>query len=119
ADLVVGPLHGGWKVALGTLGFERGTATLPYQMKFEREVEALMGLARQRGVATPLRDRLVDAYIGVRILGFNNLRNLTNLVHGNGTLGPESSIMKLYWASWHRRLGELGMDILGAEGTCL
>ena len=76
-------------------------------------------MARRRGIAPPLRDRLVDAYIGVRILGFNNLRNLTALVGGNGTLGPESSIMKLYWASWHRRLGELGMDILGAEGMCL
>ena len=119
ADLVVGPLHGGWKVALGTLGFERGTATLPYQMKFEREVEALMGLARERGVGPPLRDRLVAAYIGVRILGFNNLRNLAKLVHGNETLGPESTIMKLYWASWHRRLGELGMDILGAEAMSL
>ena len=40
-------------MALGTLGFERGTATLPYQMKFEREVEALIGLARQRHATAP------------------------------------------------------------------
>jgi alkylation response protein AidB-like acyl-CoA dehydrogenase len=118
ADLVVGPVNAGWKVALGTLGFERGTATLPYQMKFEREVGALITLARQRQVGPALRDRLARAYIGVRILGFNNQRNLTALVRGDGTLGPESSISKLYWASWHRDLGELGVELLGAEGMC-
>jgi alkylation response protein AidB-like acyl-CoA dehydrogenase len=26
---------------------------------------------------------------------------------------PEASIAKLYWASWHRRLGELALDVLG------
>ncbi len=118
ADLVVGPLNGGWKVAMGTLGFERGTATLPYQMKFEKEVRDLIGIARERGIGATARARLVDAYIGVRILGFNNQRNLTALVRGDGTLGPGSSISKLYWASWHRALGELGMDILGPEGMC-
>jgi alkylation response protein AidB-like acyl-CoA dehydrogenase len=118
ADLVVGPVNGGWKVALGTLGFERGTATLPYQMKFEREVAALIRLSQQRRVGPAQRDRLARAYIGVRILGFNNQRNLTALVRGDGTLGPESSISKLYWASWHRDLGELGVELLGAEGMC-
>jgi alkylation response protein AidB-like acyl-CoA dehydrogenase len=26
-------------------------------------------------------------------------------------------ITKLYWANWHRSLGELAMDVLGAEAT--
>ncbi len=34
-------------------------------------------------------------------------------------LGPESSIAKLFWASWHQRLGELAMDVLGTEATAL
>ena len=42
AHLVVGEVNGGWGVALGTLGFERGTATLPHQMAFEREVDDLI-----------------------------------------------------------------------------
>ncbi len=32
------------------------------------------------------------------------------------TAGPEMAIGKLFWASWHRRLGELGMRIRGASG---
>ena len=33
-----------------------------------------------------------------------------------GVLGPESSIGKLYWSSWHRRLGEIAMHVLGTDG---
>jgi alkylation response protein AidB-like acyl-CoA dehydrogenase len=34
----------------------------------------------------------------------------------SGVLGPEASIGKLYWSSWHRRLGEIAMDVLGTDG---
>jgi hypothetical protein len=30
---------------------------------------------------------------------------------------PEASISKLFWATWHRDLGELAMDVLGTEAT--
>ena len=30
---------------------------------------------------------------------------------------PAAMITKLYWATWHRDLGELAMDVLGAEAT--
>jgi alkylation response protein AidB-like acyl-CoA dehydrogenase len=28
----------------------------------------------------------------------------------------EGFTSKIYWASWHKRLGELAMDVLGAQG---
>jgi len=117
ADLVVGEVNGGWGVALTTLGFERGTATLPHQMAFEREVDDLIALARARGLASDplLRQRLADAWIGVRILAFTNGRKLVSLARGQSTLGPESSIGKLYWSEWHQRLCELKLDVLGPE----
>ena len=117
ADLVVGEVNGGWGVALTTLGFERGTATLPHQMAFEREVDDLIALARARGLATDpvLRQRLADAWIGVRILAFTNGRKLVSLARGEGTLGPESSVGKLYWSEWHQRLCDLKLDVLGPE----
>jgi alkylation response protein AidB-like acyl-CoA dehydrogenase len=117
ADLVVGEVDGGWKVALATLGFERGTATLPHQMQFEREVDDLIDRARSRGLtASPvIRQRLADAWIGVRVLSYTNARKLNALVRGDGTLGPESSIGKVYWSEWHQRFCELGLDVLGPE----
>lgn len=112
-DNVLGPLHDGFKVAMAVLGFERGTAVLPYQMMFERETSALIDLARKRGlVSDPIvRQRLADAWIGVQVLRFNNYRKLT-AIRRNGVLGPESSFSKLYWASWHQRLTNLEMELM-------
>jgi len=116
ADLVVGDVDDGWRVALTVLGFERATATLPHQMQFEREVDDLIALARRSGrwCDASLRDRLADAWIGVRVLGFNNSRSLTALMRA-GNPGPESSIAKLYWSEWHQRLCELKLDVLGPD----
>ncbi len=33
-----------------------------------------------------------------------------------GAPGPEASIGKIFWATWHRELGELAMSVLGAGG---
>ena len=76
-----------------------------------------MGLARTNGsIDDPLvRQDLMRAWSELEILRYNQLRMLTALV-ADGVPGPEMSIGKLYWASWHRRLGELGIRIRGASG---
>jgi len=116
-DLVVGEVGGGWAVAMGTLGFERGASTLGQQTGYRQELDALMGLARTNGsIDDPLvRQDLMRAWSELEILRYNQLRMLTALV-ADGVPGPEMSIGKLYWASWHRRLGELGIRIRGASG---
>ena len=115
---VVGEVHGGWKVALGTLAFERGVATLSQQLAFERELAGVLDRARANGANTDpvVRQRLARAWIGLRIMRFNALRTLTSM-NESAAPGPEASIAKLYWSSWHRALGELGIDVLGPEGT--
>ncbi len=117
ADLVVGPVHGGWGVAMGTVGAERVLTTLPYAYAFERELRALIRVLRDRGrTQDPLvRQRLADAWAGLEIIRFTNLRLITGLMQ-TGTLGPESSVSKLQWAQWHRDLGELEMQLLGLAG---
>ena len=126
ADMVVGEVNGGWKVAMATLGFERGTAFLGQQISFERELWQLVEVARKLGVADdPLvRQRLAQAYAGVKIMGYSGMRMVTALARPGargvpgeiGVVGPEASIGKLYWSTWHRNLGELAMDILGPAG---
>ena len=58
-----------------------------------------------------VRQRLADAWIGLEIMRFTALRGLTAMAKGETT--RETSISKLYWASLHRRIGELALDVLG------
>jgi len=114
---VLGPVGEGWKVAMATLGFERGTAFLSQQLAFEHEFTELLDVARKRGVSTDpvLRDELANRYVGLQVMRFNGMRMLTNMLK-QGALGPEASIGKLFWTSWHRRFGETAMDVIGADG---
>lgn len=113
-DLVVGEVHSGWAVAMGLLGFERGVSTLAQQVGFERELDHLLELAKSRGRSQDpmLRQRLVDAYIGLHLMKWNALRSMA----ARGVPGPEASISKLFWGTWHADLGELFIDVLGPEG---
>ncbi|SNQ47009.1 putative acyl-CoA dehydrogenase FadE17 [Frankia canadensis] len=114
ADLVVGPLNGGWKVAMGTVGSERLLTTLPYQYMFERELRDLIAVLKDRGrTKDPLvRQKLAEAWIGLEVIRYTNMRMITSLMR-TGTLNEESSISKLQWSEWHRSLGELEMLLLG------
>lgn len=113
---VVGEVNGGWKVAMGTLAFERGASTLGQQLQFQNELDEILRVAEANGAAADpiLRQRLADAWVGLRIMRFNTLRMLSNAIDGN-ELSREGMITKLYWATWHRNLGKLAMDVLGAD----
>ena len=113
ADLVVGEVNGGWKVAMGTLAFERGALTLGQQLGFAHEWAEMVGVARERGIAAEpvLRQRLAQSYIEVQIMRYTAMRGLTAMSRGEVT--RETSIGKLFWANLHRGMGELAMDIMG------
>jgi alkylation response protein AidB-like acyl-CoA dehydrogenase len=113
ADLIVGEQNQGWRVAMGTLEFERGVLTLGQQMSFTQEYEAIVDAARRTGTIDDptIRRRLTDAWIGLELMRYTALRVLS------GEPGPEMSINKLYWATFHRGLGELAMDVLGPHAT--
>lgn len=115
ADLVVGGEGNGWKVAMGTLAFERGASTLGQQISFRQEFDSLVSEARSSGRirSEALRAELVRSHIELEILRYNQMRMLASLTHDQPA-GPEQSIGKLYWASWHQRLGELAMKVRGA-----
>ncbi|NIJ12893.1 alkylation response protein AidB-like acyl-CoA dehydrogenase [Saccharomonospora amisosensis] len=112
ADLVVGEPGEGWRVAMGTLGFERGVATLGQQVGFRRELAALTDLARRTGAADdPIVDqRLAQAWAGLEVMRAHALRTLGDPAPG------VAEVSKLVWANWHRELGELAMLVRGAAG---
>jgi alkylation response protein AidB-like acyl-CoA dehydrogenase len=114
---VLGDVGDGWRVALATLAFERGVGLLGHQVSFRRELDGLLAAARANGAAAKpvMRQRLARSYAELEILRFNTLRSLSSF---DGPVAPpEASIIKLYWATWHRGLGELAMDIKGLDSN--
>ncbi len=119
-DDIVGAPGEGWKVAMGLLGFERGVSTLGQQMLFQNEFDEIIRVAKENGAARDpaIRQRIADAHVGLRIMRFNSMRMLSG-GSSDGGLQKEAMIYKLYWATWHRNLGKLAMDVLGAESEIL
>ncbi len=111
---IVGQPGDGWRVATGTLGFERGVATLGQQIGFARELDQVIAAAGEGGSLDRHRDALVDAWIGLEVLRYQALRTLDT--PPGQTPGVEASVAKLLWAPWHQRLGELAMEVAGPDG---
>ena len=118
AEDIVGEPGEGWKVAMGLLGYERGVSTLGQQMAFQNELNDVIALAKENGAASDpmIRQRIAHAHIGLKLMRYNSMRMLSG---DNSTLQKEALIYKLFWATWHRDLGELAMDVMGAEANML
>jgi alkylation response protein AidB-like acyl-CoA dehydrogenase len=121
---VVGERDDGWRVAMSTLSFERGTAYTASQVRLADTVEKLIDLARERTGPDGRRPAIADEELAVRLATARAevaaLRAMTyagicrNLLID--TPGPEGSMLKLYFAEIAKRVARLGMDILGADG---
>ncbi|MEZ0580738.1 acyl-CoA dehydrogenase family protein [Nocardioides sp. MH1] len=120
ADLVVGEPGQGWGVAMGLLGFERGVSTLGQTVGFARELDTVIERAKGNGrIDDPVvRDRLAGLKTELSAIRSFALRALALVEGGQDSAagGGAGSIFKLAWANWHRRLGEVAMDVAGAEG---
>ncbi|MEM7339126.1 MAG: acyl-CoA dehydrogenase family protein [Actinomycetota bacterium] len=114
---VVGEVNGGWAVAMTLLGFERGEAAATTPVAFRGELDRLLDLARQRGVADDpkIRQQLAWCYSKVEIMRYLGMRTLTQFLAGSRP-GADASIFKLYWSEYHKVATELAVDILGPDG---
>src|ERR1700733_11550309 len=116
ADIVGAP-GDGWRVAMGTLGVERGVSTFGQQMGFQREFESVLAEARRNGsIDDPdIAAQVADAWIGLQVLRFTAQASLG--APAGTAPGVEANVSKLIWAPWHQRLGELAMDVEGPAAT--
>jgi alkylation response protein AidB-like acyl-CoA dehydrogenase len=113
-SMVVGAVGDGWRIAMGTLGFERGVATLAQQVGFRREFQGVLALAKRTGAYDDpgIRDKLTRSWVGLEVMRAHAQRTLASV--SSGAPGTEASVAKLLWAHWHRDLGELAMAVRGA-----
>jgi len=119
ADNLIGQPGDGWKIAMALLGFERGVSTLGQQMQFQNELDEVVRIAKANGAAQDpvLRQRIAQAWSGLRVLRYNSLRMLSG--PQDGSLRPEATLYKLAWSTWHLELGKLAMDVMGPEAELL
>jgi len=119
-DMVVGEPGRGWGVAMGLLGFERGVSTLGQTVGFARELDSVVDRARRNGTIDDpvVRDRLAALKTELAVIRSFALRALALVEGGQDSAagGGAGSIFKLAWATWHRRLGEVAMDVAGRDG---
>ena len=125
ASLVVGQPGNGWRVAMGTLTFERGVSTLGQQIRYARELSGIAELAQRNGGADDpvIRERLAQAWVGLRAMRSYALATMDVERVGSRMAGGEyrgaDNVSKLLWANWHRDLGELAMEVVGKAALTL
>jgi alkylation response protein AidB-like acyl-CoA dehydrogenase len=119
-DRLLGERGAGWAIAMHTLGHERGTAALPRQVKLRTWLDRAVRVAGERraGDAPLLADphvqvALARALIGVEVLRHHAYRTVGEFLDG-GSVGPESSSVKLLMAEAEQRVAATALDVLGA-----
>src|SRR4051794_29979906 len=117
---VIGGLNNGWRVAMTTLGNERGGGATTQHLRYQREFWDLVDETRKRERSTEpiIRQDLAWAYTHTEIMRYQGLRLLAMLA-ARKEPGPEASVSKLFWSEYHKRFGEIAMQILGADGMAV
>ena len=118
---VVGGVNNGWKVAMTTLGFERGSSSTTGYRRFLKEWEAIVEEARRnpRGLDRLHRDRLVRSWSKIKIMQVNGYRSLTDALNGTHDAALLGACNKMFWSETHRDMMELAIDVMGMHGQVL
>ncbi len=120
-DNVVGGVNNGWKVAMTTLGFERGSSSTTGYRRFLKEWETILAEARRVDKSNDdlVREDLVKAWSKVKIMEINGYRSLTDALNNTHNAALLGACNKMFWSETHRDSMELAIDILGMKGQIL
>jgi alkylation response protein AidB-like acyl-CoA dehydrogenase len=120
---LLGPENEGWRVAMTTLAYERGTVAnlhLSLRSKIARLLDeakaAPMGDGSTAAQDPVLRQRLARLYLEGELLKLLSERAISGAIHGR-EMGPESSIAKLVWSETEQHVGEAAGAVLGADAN--
>jgi alkylation response protein AidB-like acyl-CoA dehydrogenase len=117
----VGEIDDGWRVAMSTLSFERGTAFTAGQVQLAEICDRLIAHAREHVGPDGRRPAIADDEIAARlatmrseIMGLRSLTYASIMRNADQPQpGPEGSIIKLFYSELRQRLMRLAIDIAG------
>jgi alkylation response protein AidB-like acyl-CoA dehydrogenase len=118
---VVGGVNNGWKVAMTTLGFERGSSSTTGYRRFLKEWEMIVRETTRvnKNDDALVRDALVRAWSKVKIMEINGYRTLTDALNNTHNAALLGACNKMFWSEAHRASTDLAMDILGMQAQVL
>jgi alkylation response protein AidB-like acyl-CoA dehydrogenase len=117
---LVGPLHGGWSIAGGSLAHERGMLWIWQVTGLERAIERLVAEAatrergRRLGDDVLARDRIAAHYVDVQAMRLMGYRGFAKLTHGRAA--PEHSVLKLFGSELRQHLALDATEAWGVAG---
>jgi alkylation response protein AidB-like acyl-CoA dehydrogenase len=109
----LGPIGGGWRVAMATAGFERGVS-LRSPARFNVAVDELIALWRQLGDSTDtaMRDAVADVWMRAEGYRLHTAMTVSAMLDGE-SIGSEASLNKIFWSELDVRTHEIGLELLG------
>ncbi|MGB6059928.1 MAG: acyl-CoA dehydrogenase family protein [Microthrixaceae bacterium] len=124
---VVGGINNGWRTAMSTLSFERGTAFMADQVELAATVEDLIEEAKVRTGPDGMRPAIADEELARRLavarseVAALKAMTITGISRNarTGVPGPEGSIVRLFHGELHQRVYQLALDIIGADALRL
>jgi alkylation response protein AidB-like acyl-CoA dehydrogenase len=109
---VLGEVNRGWDVAMATTGSERGL-TLRSPGRFLAAAQRLVELWRERPDSR-LEERVVQSWMDAQAYNLYTYQVVTRLTRG-ARMGPEASLMKVFWSEMDVHLQETALELLGAD----
>jgi alkylation response protein AidB-like acyl-CoA dehydrogenase len=121
-DATLGPVNEGWRVAMTTLAYERGTVAklhLGTRSKVKRLIDEARRTPMGDGTAASddplIRQHVARVYMEGELLKLISERALSAELHGRA-MGPEGSIAKLLWSEAEQHIAEVATEVLGPDG---
>src|SRR5947208_9838803 len=99
---------------MASAGSERGLMLRP-PGRFLAAAERLRRLWQQQGCPPSAQAQVADALIGARAYRLFTFAAASRFLEG-GSIGPESSLNKVFWSEYDIALHETALDLLGEQG---
>ena len=115
---VVGEVNDGWNVAMSTLGFERGTASMSEQIRYGAILEKLIEIARERFGKQVLEYDEIGARLAQLRAETQAVRAMTYTTASRvarGSLGSEASITRAFVSQLQQRIRRIAVDVIGPD----